>query len=118
MLSSNKPHYHPRLHKPNLKTLLINSLIEIFQRNKFPKQYHAVTTVVRLLHRPKFQIFSTESNMMVKVVRYLPKSEADVHRCLQPSTEKRLFMTIVFTKIAGLQLKKETPPEMFSCDCA
>ena len=73
--------------------------------------------MLKLLHRPKFQIFSTESNMMVKVVWYLPKSEAEVHKCLQPFTEKRLFMSIPFTKFAGL-LKKRSPPEMFSCECA
>ena len=29
--------------------------------------------------------------MMVQVFRYLPKSEAAVHMCLQPLTEKILF---------------------------
>ena len=43
---------------------------------------------------------------MVKVVRHLPKSEAAVHRCLQPFTEKRLFISIFFTKVTGLQPKK------------
>ena len=62
--------------------------------------------VVRLLHRPKFQIFYTESNVMVKVARYLHKSEAAVHRCLQPFIEKRLFMSILFTKVAGLHPKE------------
>ena len=107
MLSSNKPHCHPRLPKPNLKTLLINSLTKIFYRNNFPKQHHDITTVVRLFHRPKFQIFPTESNMMVKVVRYLPKSEADVHKRLQPFPEKLLFLSILFIKVAGLQPKEE-----------
>ena len=91
------------------------------QRNNFPKQHHALTTLVRLLHRPKFKIFSTESNMMVKVVRYLPKSEAAIHRCLQAFTEKRLFIsiifTIIFTKVAGLKPKEKTSPAMFSCEC-
>ena len=75
MLSSNKLHYHPRLSIPNLKT-----------------------TVVRLLHGPKFQIFFTESNMMVNVVRYLLKSEA------------------IFFKVGGQLPKKKTHTEMFSCD--
>ena len=51
---------------------------------------------------------------MVKVVTYLHKSESAVHRCLQMFTEKRLFMSILFTKVAGLQPKEKTPPEIFS----
>ena len=51
---------------------------------------------------------------MAKVVRYLPKSEAAVHWCSQPFTEKRLFMNNMNNnKVAGLQPK--TPAEMFSC---
>ena len=56
--------------------------------------------------------------MMVKVVKYLPKSEAAVNRCLQSFTEKRLFMSIFFTKAAGLQPKEKAPPEVISCECA
>ena len=62
--------------------------------------------VVRLSYRSKLQILSTKSNAMVKVVRYLPKLEAAVHRSSEPFTEKRLFMSIFFNKIAGLQPKK------------
>ena len=61
-----------------------------------PKQHHALTTVVRLLHRPKLQVFCSESNMVVRDVRYLSKSEAAVHR-------KRLIQDYLFTKLAGLQ---------------
>ena len=43
---------------------------------------------------------------MVKVFGYLPKSEAAIHRCLQPFAEKHLFMSIFSTKVAGLQPKK------------
>ena len=43
---------------------------------------------------------------MVKVVKYLPKSEAAINRCLQLFAEKRLFMSIFFSKVAGLQPKK------------
>ena len=62
-------------------------------------------------------MFSTESNMMVKVVRYLPKSEAAVHGCLQPFTEKRLFMSIFFTKVAGIQPKKSLRQRCFPVSC-
>ena len=44
--------------------------------------------------------------MIVKVVRYLPKSEAAIHSCLQPFPEKCLFMSIFLIKVAGLQPKK------------
>ena len=87
--------------------------MEIIQRNNFPKQHHSLTTVVRLLHRPKFQILCTESNMMVKNARYLPKSEATVHRCLQPFTENGLFMSIFFTKVAGRQPEKRLHQRCF-----
>ena len=43
---------------------------------------------------------------MVKVVKFLPKSEAAINRCLQLFAEKRLFMSIFFSKVAGLQPKK------------
>ena len=51
---------------------------------------------------------------MVKIDRYFHKSEAAVHRFLQPFTEKRSFRSIVFTKFAGLQPKEKSPPEIFS----
>ena len=60
-----------------------------------------------LPHKPTFQIFFTESN-----IRYLPKSEAAVHRCLQPFIEKRLFTSTFLPKLQAYSLKK-TPPEMF-----
>ena len=50
---------------------------------------------------------------MVKVFRYLPKSETAVHRCLQRFTEKRFFMSVFFNNVAGLQLKKDSGRDMF-----
>ena len=44
---------------------------------------------------------------MVKVVKYLPKSEAAVHQCLQPVTEKPLFMSVFINEVVGLQLNKK-----------
>ena len=55
--------------------------------------------------------------LMVKVVRYLPKSEAVVHMCLQSFAEKRLFMSIFFTKVAGLQPKKKSARDVFLWVC-
>ena len=59
MLSSNKPHFHPRL---------------------------------RYLF-----------------VRYLAKSKTTADRSLQALTEKRLFMSVFYNKVAGLQPKKKKP---------
>ena len=91
MLSSSKPH---------CQTLFENvtHYLKYFRETTFPSS-------IMLLHRPKFQIFSAESNMMFKVVRYLSNSEAAVCRCLQPFKEKSFFMSIFFTKAAGLQPK-------------
>ena len=66
----------------------------------------ALTTVFRLLHTPKFQIFFTESNMMVKVVRYLPKSKAAGHGCLQPLWENAYSRVSYFIKLKNYRLKK------------
>ena len=50
---------------------------------------------------------------MVKVVTYLPRSKAGVHRCLQSLTRKRLFMSIVFNNVAGLHPKKRLLDRFF-----
>ena len=84
MLISNKPHCNPRLPKPNLNILLIY----------FSKEHHALNKVFRLLNTPKFQTFSTESNMVVKVDRYFLKLEAAIHICLQTPTRKCLFVNL------------------------
>ena len=44
---------------------------------------------------------------MVKVIKYLPKSEAAVHQCLQPVTEKRLFMSVFINEVVGLQRHRQ-----------
>ena len=62
--------------------------------------------MVSVLQTRKFHIFSTKSNMMVKVAWYFPKSEVVVHRCLQPLTGKYLFMCRFLIK---------TSAQMFSC---
>ena len=50
---------------------------------------------------------------MVKVVTYLPRSKAGVHRCLQSLTRKRFFMSIIFNNVAGLQPKKKLLDRFF-----
>ena len=51
--------------------------------------------------------------MMVKVVKYLPKSETAVRKCLQLFTEKHLFISIFFAKVTGLQPKKRLHQRSF-----
>ena len=112
MLTSSKPHCYPRLHKPTLKILLINW-------NILKKQFSQATLCSN--HGPqiaswtKFQIFCTELNMMVKVVRYLPKSEAAVRMCLQPFTEKHLFLSNFLTKVAGLNKNATRNVSLWVC---
>ena len=61
-----------------------------------------------MLHTPKFQIFFTESNMMVKVVRYLPKSKAAGDGCLQPLWENAYSRASFFVKLETYRLKKDS----------
>ena len=53
----------------------------------FPKQYHALNTIFKLLQMPKIEIYFANAVMMVNVFKYLPKSEAAVYKC----SLKRLF---------------------------
>ena len=103
MLSSNKPHWNPMLPKANSQILLIywNNFRKIFPRNIM------LNTVFRLLNTPKFQIFFAKSNTMVKDVRYWPKSEAAVHRCLQPFTGINAYSWVSLSvKLQAYSLKK------------
>ena len=114
MLSSNKPHCHPRRLKPNSKIVLINwNILE----KHFSKQHHVLTKIIRLLHRPKFQIFSIESNIMVKVVRYLPKQK-------QPTTgaysrlQKTAYSWVSFLpKLQAYILNKDSVRDFFQWVC-
>ena len=66
ILSASKPHCHSRLSKPILK------IQSIYRKNILGKQLSQARYfkyVFRLLHAPKFQIFSTKLNLMVKVVK-------------------------------------------------
>ena len=102
---------------PDSPNLIWNfySIIELLYRNNFPKQGHALTKVFRLLHTRKCQMFSTESNMTVKNVRYLPKSELAFRRCLQPFTGKLLSISIFlnFFKLQVYRLKLDSSTDAF-----
>ena len=70
MLSATKPH-----HQPIYRT--------IFEGNNFPRQYHALNSIFRLLHS-----YTKISNLFFKInFRYLSKSKAAVLRC----STKRVF---------------------------
>ena len=77
-LSARKRHCHSGLLKPILK------ILQIYRKNILEKQLSWVIgskNVFRLLHAPRFQMVSRKLNMMIKVVRYLSKSEATVDSC-------------------------------------
>ena len=66
IFSASKPHDHSRLSKPILK------IQSIYRKNTLGKQlFQAICSrcAFRLLHAPKFQIFSTKLNLTVKVVK-------------------------------------------------
>ena len=108
VLSSNKPHCHPRLAKPHLKILLINwNILEKQLSQASSCSNHSLQIYTKVSN-----IF-TESNTMVNVVRYLPKSEAAVHRYLQPLIGKHLFMSSFLNKVVGVQPKKDSWLDVF-----
>ena len=66
ILSASKRHCHSRLSKPILK------ILPIYRKNVLGEQLSKALCskyVFRLLHAPKFQVFSTKLNMMMKVVK-------------------------------------------------
>ena len=52
-----------------------------------------------------------KKNRIVDILKL--DSEADVHRCLQPFTEKGLFMSIFFTKVADRKPEKRLHQRCF-----
>ena len=54
---------------------------------------------------------------MVKIIRYLPKSEVAVHRILQLFAEKHLFMSIFFNKVAGPSLENNSGRNVYLWVC-
>ena len=98
ILSESKPHYHSRLSKPILK------IQSIYRKNILRKQLSQCSRYVfRLLHAPKFQIFSTKLNLMVRVVklftRVLWKS------CSDEFYWKKLCWSLFFNNVSHLQAK-------------
>ena len=88
ILSASKPQCHSRLSKPILE------IISIYRKYILGKQLSLAICskyVFRLLHAPKFQIFSTKLNLMVRVVklftRVLWKSCSDEFYWKKPMLE-------------------------------
>ena len=68
-------------------------------------------TPLNLFTRPLY----LRQSKTIRIVDILKlDSEAAVHRCLQPFTEKGLFMSIFFTKIAHLKAEKRLHQRCFS----
>ena len=110
MLSSNKPDCHLQLPKPNLKILLI-----YLRETAFPSN---------IMHQPGFSDCFLDQNFKYFLYNQIwwwklsgTISQPAVHRCLQPFTEKRLFMSILFNKVAGLQPKKRLGRDVFQWVC-
>ena len=89
--SASNPHCHSRLSKQILKILFI------YRKNNLGKQLSQALCskyVFRLLHAPKFHVFCTKLNMMVKVVKLVTgvlwKSFSDEF-CWKKSMRKSLF---------------------------
>ena len=62
------------------------------------------------LWRP-LNLIQSRTNRIVDILKL--DSETDVHRCLQPCTEKSLFMSIFFTKVADRKLEKRPHQRCF-----
>ena len=96
MLSSNKPHCHSRLPKPNLKILLMNWNIlekQLFQATSCSNHGHRIASSTKI------------SNIFYRI-------KYDGQSC-QPFAEKRLFLSTVFTKVACPQPKKRLRQRSF-----
>ena len=57
-------------------------------------------------------LIQSRTNRILDILKL--DSEADTHRCLERFTEKGLFTSIFFTKVADRKPQKKAPPEMFS----
>ena len=82
-----------------------------FHFKKYKKFFKNVRgTPLNLFTRPLYLIQSRR-NRIVDVLKL--DSEADAHRCLQPFTEKDLFMSIFFTEVADQQFSKRLHQRCF-----
>ena len=107
IISASNPHCHSWLSKPILKILSICRKIFL---GKQLSQAVCSEYVFRLLHAPKFQVFSTKLNTMVKVVKLftgvLWKS------CSDEFYRKTFMRSLFLNNVLRLQAK-ETPYTCF-----
>ena len=101
IFSASKPYHHSRCSKPILK------IQSIYRKNILGKEFSqpiCCRYVFSLLHTPKFQIFSTKLNLMVKVIKLftgvLWKSCSDKFCRKKPMHESL----------------RKTPAQEFSCE--
>ena len=98
---TSQPQSHFRLSKPILK------ILSIYEKNILGKQlFLAICSkcIFRLLHAPKFQIFSTKLKMMVKVVKLFTR--VLWKRCSDNFIGKHLRRSLFFNKVSRLQAKE------------
>ena len=69
------------------------------------------STPLNLFAHPLLYLTQSRTNRIVDILKL--DSEADVHRCLQPFTEKGLFMSIFFTKVADRKPEKRLHQRCF-----
>ena len=101
ILSASKTQCHSRLSKPILK------ILSLYRKNISGKQLSLPICskfVSRLLHAPKFQIFSTKLNMMVKVVKLF--TGVLWKRCSDNFIGKHLYRSIFFNKVSRRRIKE------------
>ena len=108
IISASNPHCHSWLSKPILKILSICRKIFL---GKQLSQAVCSEYVFRLLHAPKFQVFSTKLNTMVKVVKLftgvLWKS------CSDEFYRKTFMRSLFLNNVLRLQAKERLLTRVF-----
>ena len=108
ILCTSKLRWHSTLTKPIL------TILPIYRKNIFGKQLSQELCskyIFRFLHAPKFEIFSTKLNMMVKVVKMftgvLWKS------CSDEFYTKHICRSFFFNKVSRLH---NIPAQVYFCE--
>ena len=102
-LSASKPHCHSRLSK------LILKILRICRKKSLGKEFSQAMCskyVFRLLHVPKFQIFPTKLNMMIKVVKLFTGVLFYKEDALMNFIGKHLCYSLFLNKVLRLQGKE------------
>ena len=108
ILSASKPQCHSRLSK------LILKVLSIYRKNILQKQLSPAMCskyVFRLLPAPKFQVFSSKLNMIVKVVKLL--AVVLRKRCPDNFIGKHLYRSAFFNNFHAYALLKDSCAGVF-----